>query len=106
MPQKQIKDQDDEQNTADADAAAVAVTRIAKTASEQEEQHDDYQDQIHWFPQRSGRQARRTDETPVVVLSMTRSSIQPNAFIQHQPFDVPCGTRCSVLVFPRSGRPR
>jgi hypothetical protein len=51
MPQKQIKDQDNEQNTAYADPATVAVTRIAETASKQEEQHDDYQDQIHWFPQ-------------------------------------------------------
>jgi hypothetical protein len=26
--------------------------------------------------------------------------------IQHHPLDVPCGTRCRVLVLPRSGTPR
>jgi len=66
MPQKQIKDQDDEQNTAYADAATVAVTRIAETASEQQQKHDDYQDQIHWFPQVAGGGHARPMKTPEV----------------------------------------
>ena len=44
MAQQQIKDQYNEKNTAYADAATIAVTRISETASEQEKQDDNYQD--------------------------------------------------------------
>jgi hypothetical protein len=48
------KDQDDEQNVAYADPATLTVPRLAETASEQEKQHDNYQDQVHWSPQVAG----------------------------------------------------
>jgi hypothetical protein len=46
-----------------------------RPATEQEKQHDDYQDQVDCFPEGSGRQACRTDEFPVVFPSA--NSLQP-----------------------------
>jgi hypothetical protein len=58
VTQQQIKDQDDEQNATYTHPATVTVTRIAETPSEQEKQHDDYQDQVHRFLPLLRRQAR------------------------------------------------
>src|SRR3984893_3439923 len=50
IAKQQVEDQHDQQNAADADPATVTVTPIAETASEQQEQYDDDQKQVHCSP--------------------------------------------------------
>ena len=104
MTQQQIKDQYNEKNTTYADAAAIAVTRIAETASEQEKQNDNYQDQVRYFLQVAG----IVSVAPMKLRSFLfwQFIVQLCASTQHHPFEVPCSTRYRAFVRSRSGMPQ
>jgi hypothetical protein len=46
---QQVDHKHDQQNTADADAAAISPPGIAETAAEEEDQYKNNQDQVHPF---------------------------------------------------------
>ena len=46
----QVEDQDNEQDTSDPDPTAWAVGVVATSATEDQNQHDDHEDQVHRFP--------------------------------------------------------
>src|ERR1700730_9926090 len=46
---QQVDRKHDQQNTADADAAAISPTGIAETAAKEEDQYKNNQDQVHPF---------------------------------------------------------
>ena len=49
VPKQQIANQNDEQDAADANPAAIPPPAIAKTATEEEDQYYNNQDQVHSF---------------------------------------------------------
>jgi hypothetical protein len=48
--EQQIEDEHDQQNTADTDASTIPPPAIAETATEEEHQYYNNQDQVHLFP--------------------------------------------------------
>lgn len=47
MPEQQINDKHDQQNSADTDTAAITPSTIAKSAPKEEKQNDNNQDHVH-----------------------------------------------------------